>query len=140
MAVALAAARDAGDPRLAGATILGLHQLAPEIAVDLAGAGLAIFVDATVEAEPGTIRVREVAAEPGTTAGGGASSHHVDPGLLLLLARDLYGAAPHALVVSVGVADMEVGDTLTPAVAAAVPAAAEEVAALVAARGSDSPG
>jgi hydrogenase maturation protease len=138
VAVALAAARDAGDPRLAGATILALHQLAPEVAVDLATAGLAIFVDATVEAEPGAIRVRhlgpgaQVTVGGGVSVGGGASSHHVDPGVLLVLARDLYGSAPDALVVSVGAADMEVDDALTAPVEAAVPAAVEAVAALVA--------
>ena len=60
----------------------------------------------------------------------------MDPGVLLALARELYGATPEALVVSIGVADLEAGEELSPAVAAALPAAVEAVVALVAARGT----
>ena len=67
-----------------------------------------------------------------TDADRGTSSHHVGPGVLLAIARDLYGATPQAHVVSVGVADMETGDGLSPAVAAAVPAAVDAVVGLVA--------
>ena len=73
---------------------------------------------------------------PGADARGadpGATSHHVGPELLLALAHELYGTAPEAHVVSVGVADMGPGEMLTPVVAAALCAAGDAVAALVAA-------
>ena len=65
-------------------------------------------------------------------AGPGATSHHVDPELLLALALELYGSAPEAVVVSVGVAEMGPGEALSPRVAAALPAVADAVARLVA--------
>jgi Ni,Fe-hydrogenase maturation factor len=136
----------AGDPRLAGAVVLACHQLAPELALDLSAATLVILVDASTAAPPGTITVRPLAA-PGASSpdggpdrsgagsageGPGATSHHVDPQLLLALARELYGAAPEAIEVSVGVADMGPGEALTPRVAAGLPAVADAVARLVA--------
>jgi hypothetical protein len=56
------------------------------------------------------------------------------------LARELFGDAPPVVLVSVGPASLEVGDGLTPVVAAAVPLAAEAVAAVVAAVGGPAGG
>jgi len=144
----------AGDPRLADVVVVAEHQLTPELAFDLSLASLVILLDATTETPAGTVTVRSI-AEPGAAAGGGAgsgagpgagsrgpgeavgippgaSSHHVDPELLLALARQLYGRAPEAVVVSVGVSEMGLGEGLTPAVEAALPAVADIVARLVA--------
>ena len=140
-AASLAAALLAGDSRLAGVEILARHQLTPELALDISGASLVIFVDAVANEPPGSIAVRQLAGAgpaPGSSAPGagsapGATSHHVGPAVLLAMARDLYGATPDAFVVGVGVADMEVGEALTRAVAAALPAVADSVAGLVAA-------
>ena len=113
--------------------VLAVHQLTPELALDMSAADLVVLVDATTAVPPGVVVVRRL--DPGGEAGatGGATSHHVGPGVLLSLARDLYGAAPEAHVVSVGVADMETGEGLSPPVAAAVPAAVDAVTRLVAA-------
>ena len=140
----------AGDPRLADAVVVAEHQLTPELAFDLSLASLVILLDATTETAAGTVTVRWI-AEPGAAAGGGAgtgagprgpgeaagvppgaSSHHVDPELLLALARQLYGRAPRAVVVSVGVSELGLGEGLTSAVEAALPAVADIVARLVA--------
>lgn len=127
----------AGDPRLADVVVVAEHQLTPELAFDLSLASLVVLLDATTETPPGTVTVRSI-AQPGTAAGEGAgvppgaSSHHVDPELLLVLARQLYGSAPEAVVVSVGVGEMGLGEGLTPAVEAALPAVADIVARLVA--------
>jgi hydrogenase maturation protease len=122
----------AGDPRLAGATVRACHQLSPELADDMRSATLVVLVDATTEAPPGAVIVRRVDRAGETRVDGGATSHHVDPGVLLALARDLYGAAPAAHVVSVGVADLRLGEALSPGVAAALPSAVEAVVRLVA--------
>ena len=92
-----------------------------------------VLVDASTETPAGTVTVRSIVA-PGAAAGAppGASSHHVDPELLLALARELYGQAPEAVVVSVGVTEMGLGEGLTPVVEAALPAVADIVARLVA--------
>jgi Ni,Fe-hydrogenase maturation factor len=74
-------------------------------------------------------------ADDDTLAGGnpGASSHHVGPGELLAVAIELYGAAPAAFMVRVGVASIEVGESLSPEVAAALPSVVDAVVDLIAA-------
>jgi hypothetical protein len=49
------------------------------------------------------------------------------------MARELYGAAPALVAVRVGVASMEVGESLSPEVAAVLPAITDAVVDLVAA-------
>jgi Ni,Fe-hydrogenase maturation factor len=58
-------------------------------------------------------------------------SHHVDPAGIVGLARELWGVAPPVVVVSVGIASLEAGERLTPAVEAAVPRAVDAVAAII---------
>jgi hydrogenase maturation protease len=126
----------ARDPRLARADVRAAVQLAPELAADLAEASLVVLVDATVEAAPGEVVVRRVAGSGGADGppGGasGATSHHVGVEELVALAAELYGAAPEVVVVSVGVTTMDVGEALSPTVAAALPGVADAVADLVA--------
>ena len=142
-----AAALLADDPRLSGDEVLAVHQLTPELALDMSRASLVILVDASANGAPGEILVRRLApagedaggrAAPGGVGpdrpagrGPGAISHHVGPGELLAMARELYGAAPAAFSLSVGVASMEVGETLSSDVAAALPAVADAVVGLV---------
>lgn len=138
------AARDlADDPRLAGMAVLAVHQLTPELALDLAGVELAVFIDASTEPGPGEVAVRRLDGSgkarphphgPGAGAGPGATSHHVGPGMLLDLARELLGAEPTAFVVSVGVATMDVGEGLSPRVQAALPLVADTVVELATGR------
>jgi hydrogenase maturation protease len=135
------------DPGLAGVEVRAVHQLTPELAIDISRVSLVILIDAGADDPPGEISVHPLApdedadvprAVPGgedhTVAGPGpgATSHHVGPSELLALARALYGTAPAALVVRVGVAEMELGETLSPAVSAALPAVAEVVVGLIA--------
>ena len=47
----------ADDPRLAGVSVIGCHQLTPELALDLSQASLAILVDAAVGPAAGTFDV-----------------------------------------------------------------------------------
>ena len=49
------------------------------------------------------------------------------------LARELYGHSPDVYLVSVGVASLDVGERLSPAVEAAVPRVVDALADLVAA-------
>lgn len=129
------------DPRLGGVEVLAIHQLAPELALDFSRVSLVILIDAGADNPPGEISVQSLAPDvdagvpggaPGATHGPGATSHHVGPAELLALARALYGAAPAALVVRVGVAEMEIGEALSPAVSAALPAVADVVVGLIA--------
>lgn len=115
------------DERLQGADIRAHHQLTPELAGDIADASLVVLVDAADGLEPGEIAVRRVDPAAVTSTW----SHHVDPVGLVGLAFELWGAAPPVFTVCVGAASMEVGDGLSPAVAAAVPGAVDAVAAIV---------
>jgi hydrogenase maturation protease len=123
----------AGDPRLAGADVRSVHQLTPELALDASGASLLVLVDAAADTPAGEVTVwRLDPAGEVHDAPGEVMSHHVDPAGIVDLARELWGTAPPVVIVSVGVASLEVGEGLTPAVRAAVPRAADVVAAIVA--------
>ncbi len=124
--------RLAGVPLLRGARVVWRHQLTPELADDLSKVSLAILIDISVDVEAGALSVRRLEPEP---AAGSAWSHHIEPASLAALARELYGAAPVVFVVSVGAASLEVGDGLSPAVEAALPAVVEAVVSIVAEHG-----
>lgn len=102
----------AADPRAAGATVLQRHQLTPELALDLSAASFAIFIDAG-HGPPGELSIEPVAATADATV---TWSHHVDPAVLLALARNLYGRAPEAVAVSVGLASDAAGESLSPTI------------------------
>jgi len=119
----------AADPRFAGVTVLARHQLTPELAIDVSQAGLVVLVDAGHGQRPGAFSIEPL--EPSGT-GAGSSSHHLDPATLLALAAELYGPVPGAFSIRVGAGSLELGDRLTPAVAAAVPDLVEAIAGLIA--------
>ncbi len=128
-----AAARLTQDPRLQGAQVLWQHQLTPELAVDVSTASLVVLVDASDGDEAGAISVRRLLDE--APADGSAWSHHLGPAELIALARELWGASPPVFVVSVGAANLEVGDRLSPAVEQALPGLVDAVVAIVAVHG-----
>jgi hydrogenase maturation protease len=136
---AVAAGVLAADPRLqrTGVEVREAYQLLPEMALDIAEATLVVFVDADARGLPGSIEIRPIdpatAARADADARGepGASSHHVGGGELVALAATLTGRTPEAVAVGIGVADLEVGEGLSPAVEAALPKVVEIVVDLV---------
>jgi hydrogenase maturation protease len=122
------ALRLAGDPRLAGADIRCEHQLTPELAFDASRASLLVLVDAGVGEAPGEVSMRrlEPSDDPGT-----AWTHHVDPAGIIGLALELWGTAPPVVMISIGPASLEVGETLSEVVGLAVSRAADLVATVV---------
>jgi hydrogenase maturation protease len=134
------AVRLAADPRLRGADVRAEHQLTPELALDASGASLLVLIDAAEDLAAGEIAVRR--AGPQRVAGGGPVeeagpplTHHLDPGDLLGLARQLFGAEPdEVVIIGIGPASLEVGETLSTEVEAAATRAVELVAELVAER------
>ncbi len=127
----LVAERLADDPRLAGVTVLSLHQLVPELAVDISRASLVVLIDAAHGLPPGSFTIERVgaAAQPAATW-----SHQLGPASLVALANELYGQSAEVALVSVGVESVDVGDRLSPVVAAAMPRVIQAVADLVAGR------
>ena len=125
----------AADTRFSGADVLAVHQLTPDLAADVAQASRLVLVDASSVAAPGTIAVSEMCTDDRSADAGTAMTHHLDVSALLGLARRLYGEAPSAAVVSVGVGSTELGGRFTPEVVSAVPAVVETVARLCAEAG-----
>jgi hydrogenase maturation protease len=127
------------DPRLdrTEVEVMERYQLLPEMSLDIAESTLVIFVDADMRGLPGSIEIYEIdpetAARTDADARGepGASSHHVGGGELVALAAELTGARPRAVAIGIGVADLEMGEGLSPAVEAALPKVIEIVAGLV---------
>jgi hydrogenase maturation protease len=122
------AARLAGDPRLAGADIRAEHQLTPELALDASRASLLVLVDAGLNEAPGEVAMRRLGP---AAASGDAWTHHVDPAGIVGLARELFGAAPPVVMISIGPASLEVGETLSDVVEASVTRAADLVVTVV---------
>jgi hydrogenase maturation protease len=115
-----------------GAVVRSVRQLVPELALDLCTSVQVVFVDAQRSAPAGCVLVRRLdtsaeapASEPPSCAL--AFSHGLDAPGLLALAGELYGAAPQAVLVTVGAANLEPGIGLSAAVSSAVPRAAAAV-------------
>jgi hydrogenase maturation protease len=106
-----------------GLRVLVVHQLAPELAAEVAAAGAVVFADARAAAPAGEVQTVHVA--PG--AGPAAFTHALAPEALLLLADRLHGRAPPAALVTVGAADFALGEGLSPEVERALPALREAV-------------
>jgi len=115
--------------------ILSCHQLTPELAETVSQAELVIFIDARRGGEPGTIDCHEI---PNRFSMNTSSAqrppsllHQLSPAAVLALAHDLYGVAPRCYVLSVIGASFEPGSTLSPQVAASLPALAAQVQSLI---------
>jgi hydrogenase maturation protease len=82
---------------LPNAEFVSCQQLAPELAEQLADCDFAVFIDAACEGEPGKVRIERLSPEAGEMA---SLTHNVNPAVPLALARELYGHAPHAMLVT----------------------------------------
>jgi hydrogenase maturation protease len=91
--------------RLPGIRVIVCHQLTPELAEDIAGARVVIFVDASVEIDGDTARAMRIEPNPAAQLQG----HLGDPRALLYLAQSLYGQAPMAWCVHVPAMEFELG-------------------------------
>ena len=93
----LAAEALAAGPLPAGVRVEARHILTAELALDLAAVDRVVFLDASVDGEPGTVRVRELAADAGLAS---TMAHFHDPRELLAWCATLYGRAPRAWLVT----------------------------------------
>lgn len=117
---------------LAGATITWALQLLPEMALDVSGSGVAVFIDAAHDGRaPGSVALQLLSQSPevgdAKWAIAGGCWEDFTPANLLALAHCLFGTAPLGVVVSVGVGRLDLGKALSPEVQAAVPRAAAAV-------------
>lgn len=106
---------------------LAVPQLTPELAEPLATAELAIFVDARVDDGEEVIEVSSLA--PSDTDA--ALAHMSDPGRLLALAGSVFGPSPRAWLITIRVADLSIGEGLSPTARRGAEAALAQVRALL---------
>jgi hydrogenase maturation protease len=95
---------------------LTAHQLTPELAEQIVGADRVVFIDASVEQGAGKVHIRRLDPEQAASSPLG---HAASPEAILALGKALYHRAPRAWSIAVGVANLAVGDGLSPAVARA---------------------
>jgi hydrogenase maturation protease len=101
--------------------VVARQQWTPDLAEEIAAADSVLFVDASVQSEPGRVSFDPVALGEGIN---GTTTHHVDPPELLGLSRSLYGSmAGHAMLLTVGAVSTEIGEEFSDPVEAALPRA-----------------
>lgn len=111
--------------------VIAAHQLLPEHADLLKGADRVVFVDAAEDVAPG-----EIEAGPLGPAGAPAITlHHLTPAALLAACTVLYGRAPEATFVRIGVESTETSAALSTTLAARLEACCERVRQIVLAWG-----
>jgi hydrogenase maturation protease len=101
--------------------VISRQQWTPDLAEDIAHSEFVLFIDCSIESAPGSIKFTRV--EPSESKEG-LATHHQGAPELLALARELYNAQPkNALLLTIGAASIELGETLSPTVTAALPQA-----------------
>jgi hydrogenase maturation protease len=106
------------------AEVITSHQLTPELAERLSQCRRAVFIDADAEGEPGEIRCRDLEPQGPLSS---ALTHSCSPAGLLASAASLYGHRPQAVAITVSAQSFDLGESLSPVVAAALPAVVERV-------------
>jgi hydrogenase maturation protease len=113
---------------LLGVAARAVHQLTPELAPELAEAGVAVFVDAREALrDDEAVEIQQI--EPARTPT--AIGHVGDPRDLLALANVLYGACPRAWLVTVPARHFATGTELSVEARAGMERALEHVWKLV---------
>lgn len=100
--------------------------MTPELADPISRAGRVVFVDAAVDA-PHEVQLRPLAPAESSQL----MAHAADPRTMLALARDVFGHAPQAWWLTIPIADMSIGETLSPFAQRGLATAIEEIQKLV---------
>lgn len=90
--------------------VIACHQLTPELADPISKTRRVIFVDASIDLPDDAVRVSRVEPE----AAHQVMVHTASPGGLLHLARSVFNACPTAWLVEIPVAEMGIGEELSP--------------------------
>jgi hydrogenase maturation protease len=97
--------------------ILPCHQLTPDLAENVSHAETVLFMDGAAQGvKAGEFHCEEVFALDASPS----FTHHLDPGALLAIARDLYGAYPKAWLLTICGSCFDPGDSLSPEVESAL--------------------
>jgi hydrogenase maturation protease len=104
--------------------VITCHQLTPELAEPLSHCQRAVFIDADAAGQPGEVHRRATRAQAATSS---AFTHTCTPSGLLDSAQQLFGHRPKTIVITVSAQSFEFGESLSPAVSAALPKVVEQV-------------
>ena len=107
---------------LPGVRALACPLLTPELAEPVSRARVAIFVDAAVDA-PREVQLRKLA--PADTSQ--IMAHAASPATLLALARDVFGRAPEAWLLTIPVENIGIGEELSAFARRGLETAVEEI-------------
>jgi hydrogenase maturation protease len=101
--------------------ILVHQQWTPDLAEELAHSESAIFIDCSIEATPGSVRIVEVQQAKPTQ---GLATHHLGASELLALTRELYDSLPRsAVLLTIGAGSIGLGEEFSEPVLDAIPQA-----------------
>ena len=101
--------------------VVARQQWTPDLAAEIAEADSVFFVDASIKSPPGRVRLTPVSSR---VDGAAPDSHHLSANQLLGLTRSLYGCLKsHAMLLTIGIGSIEMGETLSAPVEAALPRA-----------------
>ena len=107
---------------LPGMRAVACPLLTPEFADPISQARTVVFVDAAVDA-PREVQLRELLPADSSQI----MAHAANPATLLALARDLFGHAPKAWLLTIPVQDIGIGEKLTPFAAQGLATAIEKL-------------
>ena len=106
--------------------VLARQQWTPDLAKDIADAESVLFIDCSSNSAPGRVDLIPVATHANGSEGAThhPATHQIDPAALLGLTHSLYGSmSAHAMLLTVGAASTELGETVRDPVEAALPRA-----------------
>jgi hydrogenase maturation protease len=113
-----------------GVSVVSRHVLTAELVPDIAAADLVVFLDATLQGDPGEVRLRPLHPDARAVS---TMAHFLDPRELLAWAEALYQRRPQAWLVSAAGARFDYGlYELSPALVAAIEPMLMQVRGLIA--------
>jgi hydrogenase maturation protease len=102
-----------------GVRVIADHQWTPELAEDVSRAQSVLFIDCSLDSEPGSLHLTPAEPASGSPE---HNTHHLGAAELLALGRELYNSLPReALQLTIGAASIEFGEAFSPAVTAVLP-------------------
>jgi hydrogenase maturation protease len=105
----------------AGVRVIARQQWTPELTEDLAHSQFVLFIDCSLDSEPGSVKLSPVEPAAGHQA---LATHHQGAAELLALTLKLYNSLPsNAQLLTIGAGSTELGEKFSDAVTAALPSA-----------------
>ena len=94
--------------------IVSRQQWTPDLAEEVARAESVVFIDCALHSAPGEVAIVPVAPAASSSA---LATHHVGAGELLALGEELYDSLPReALLLTIGAASIEMGESFSQSV------------------------